>query len=512
MASSLSLFRKHQRVMIAVLGVLIMIAFSLGGLVSLEPVLFGSRGPGNPVVATTSFGEYRESDLQSIEMQRQIAKDFVRRILYASIEERQMSPQLQNSIERLLDMDLIGPLTERSVIESRVLAELAREQGLVVDDGAITDFLRVLTGDMVPAQRFQEELSRMRIRGQQRVAKSMVYDALRTELLARNYKAMFASSLQITPAQRWDYYQRLKRRVRAEMAPVAVADFLAQVPDPGDARLTAFFNDFKDVEPKPGSPDPGFKIPTRASVDYFVAHYEHFFDPATVTAADVKAHYEKFKDVRYQYNALSESDLDEPEDKPEDKPATKPEDKPATKPDDKPPAKPEDKPATKPEDKKPEDKKPEVKKPDDKSPAKPDDKPPATPDDKKPTYSPDSDEESSCLAVAEETESGDGKAQPASETKAAEAAAEKPAAEKPAENKPAAEKAAAAQSPPSPPPALTLKYALPRDVREGAKRKYEPFWKVEPEIRRELAGDRAAAATRDAVLKLQGKLRKYSET
>ena len=112
-------------------------------------------------------------------------------------------------------------------------------------------------------------------------------DALRTELLARNYKDMFTGSLQVMPAQRWDYYQRLKRRVRAEMAPVAVADFRAQVPDPGDARLTAFFNDHKEDEPKPGSPEPGFKIPTRAAVDYFEVHYEHFFDPAAVSEADV---------------------------------------------------------------------------------------------------------------------------------------------------------------------------------------------------------------------------------
>ncbi len=369
MASSFSLFRKHQRVMMATLGILCMVAFTLGGLTSMERFSFSD--PRNPVVATTSFGEYREADLQSIEMQRQIAKDFVRRILYASIEERQMSPQLQNSIEQLLDMDLIGPMTERSVIESRVLADLAQKEGLVVDDEAITDFLRILTGDQVPAQRFQEELSKMRIRGQQRVAKSMVYDALRTELLARNYKAMFTSSLQITPAQRWDYYQRLKRRVRAEIAPVPVADFLAQVPDPGDARLTAFFDGYKEIEPKPGSPEPGFKIPTRAAIDYFEGHYDHFFDPAAVTAAEVKAQYEKFKDIRYQFNAMSDSDLEEPEDKPAAGGAEKPKIEPSTG---------------------------------EQGGTKPDDNSPAKPDDKKSTDSPDSDEESSCFAAAEETE------------------------------------------------------------------------------------------------------------
>ena len=86
MASSFSIFRKHQRVMMATLGILVMIAFSLGGLVSIETGLFGGRGPGNPVVATTTFGEYRESDLQAMEVQRQIAKDFVRRIVRASID------------------------------------------------------------------------------------------------------------------------------------------------------------------------------------------------------------------------------------------------------------------------------------------------------------------------------------------------------------------------------------------------------------------------------------------
>src|SRR6185437_7320650 len=169
--------------------------------------------------------------------------------------------------------------------------------------------------DRATADQYQQARSSIRIRGQQRVSKAMVYDALRTELLARNYRMMFANSLQITPAQRWNYYQRLKRRVRAEMTAVPVADFVQQVPDPGDARLTAFFNEYKEVEPVPGSPDPAFKVPTRAAFDYFVADYQHFFNPAGVTEADAKVHYEKFKDQRYTYNNFSESDLEEPAEK-----------------------------------------------------------------------------------------------------------------------------------------------------------------------------------------------------
>ena len=202
MPSSFSLFRRHQRVMMAVLGVLIMIAFSLGGVASLESGLFGSRGPGNPVVATTAFGEIREINLQNMEVQRQIAKDFVRRILYATITDpRQMSQQMQNYIDQLLDLELVRAIEQARGHRVADSGRLARKEGLVVNDDTVTDFLRAITGDRVPAERFQQELNQMRIRGQQRVAKSMVYDALRTELLARNFRTMFSGGLQTTPAR-----------------------------------------------------------------------------------------------------------------------------------------------------------------------------------------------------------------------------------------------------------------------------------------------------------------------
>ena len=77
--------------------------------------------------------------------------------------------------------------------------------------------------------------------------------------------------------------------------------------------LTAFFNEYKDVEPKPGSPDPAFKIPTRAAFDYFEVHYEHFFDPTSVSEANIKAGYRSPRSLRYQYHGTEEFDLDEPE-------------------------------------------------------------------------------------------------------------------------------------------------------------------------------------------------------
>jgi hypothetical protein len=535
--SSFSIFRKHQRAMVAVFGVLLMLAFTVGPIMMDLIGKTGSGGPQNPVIATSIFGKVQASDLMDMKAQRILARDFMEEVVTKAYGEqfRQfVGPQIEQ---------MIGPIDERPLIESRILADEAKAHGIVVGDDAVTDYLRQRTQDRVSAEQFKTALAVVSTPNR-RVTKAMLYDALRPEILAERYKRMFFSSMQTTPAQRWDYYKRLKQRVRAEIVPVAAAEMVNQVKDPAEPVLKDFFAEYKEQEPKPGSPTPGFKVPQKAAFQYFRADYAKFFDPAAVSPAEVLAQYEKLKDQRYLYSELANRDSEAEEEEAAEKPADK---KPPAA-DSKEPAsdkKPDTKPAgdsatppaekaTKPAEKAPEDKKPEAAKPEDKKPEekKPDDK---QPDEKaEPAAEKKPGDNSSCSAADEADDKADSADKPADKEPAAKEPAAKdtpakdpvakdpvatpatdakpgdakPAEVKPAETKPAEVKPAA-KTPPAPPPALSEKYALPRDIRQGPNPKYEPLWKVEDAIRKEIAGQKANEKIDVVMSGLREKMRQY---
>ena len=71
-----------------------------------------------------------------------------------------------------------------------------------------------------------------------RVSVARLFDAIRTEMLASKFSEMFRVSLRdVPPAQRFEYFSRLNRRAKAEVMPLAVADFIGQVADPTAEQL-----------------------------------------------------------------------------------------------------------------------------------------------------------------------------------------------------------------------------------------------------------------------------------
>ena len=554
--------------MIAVLGILCMFAFTFTGFVG----GFGSGDGGgqlhNPVAVTSRFGDYHESDLRDMRNQRELVKNFLRQAIMLTLDP-QMRPFAQQQLGQMLRRE-IGPSTESAVLETHILAQQAKQAGVVVSDDSVTDFLREQTGDQVRGEEFQSILANLS-RGDRQVSRAMLYEAMRTELLSRRMREMFVSSLQVTPAQRWDFYQRLRRRIRVELAPVAAADFVSKVANPTDSVAQKYFDQYKDQEPQPGSPEPGFKIPHRAAFQYFEAHYQDFYHPEEIAEAEITANYEKMKDTQYLYNEmLGLSDEDEEnaaENAAQEKQAT--ENKPAENkaPDQepgasKPPAEQKKEDAKPAEDKSPEDKSPEDKPAEDKDQDEPgssgsnceadnraDDEEPAAADDDKQSSAPDNAEKPAAAAEGQSPPSEPDKqpaanqpagnqpaaSQPADDTSTNAAAGQAPGLSPP-QNSPAKDepntdsgdepanadsKAAGGGSKPagsaphlttkkSTAPPLERSLRLPRDITKGPNPKYEPLWQAEPKIRKALAGAKAVEQMDKALLGLKSKLRPYS--
>ena len=324
MASPFSIFRKKQKMMIAVLGIMVMLAFVF---IPIIMERLGGRTVRDEVVAgTVKFGNLRQSDVQALMHLRQgvlgVLTDVIR-IQYA-----------RQFLEAVL-----GPATDEAVVNSWLLARYAEYQGIAVSDQTINGFLKKITQDKVSALEFQAAFKRSGM------SEFQFFNAMRDELLALQLKNMFLPSLDpraTTPAQRWDYFTRVKQRATIEAIAVPAAQYLDipnLIPDPGDDNLKAFFEEHKNKYPRPDLPDPAFRVPQKIALQFFKADHDTFAD--TVTDEEIKARYEKDREL---YDQLEKGSTKDTKD-----------------------TKKEDAEEKKPEEAKPEEKKPEEKKPDDTS-------------------------------------------------------------------------------------------------------------------------------------------------
>lgn len=546
--------------MLAVIGILTMLAFTI--LPSVMDQMGSSMSSQDPVVATANGETVRQSDISQMVQSRYLANQFVQGCLVMAAGSEQMANFRSVYLLQRTPGQFFGSTSEEEVMRIHLLAEEAERVGIVVSDEAVNKFLRDITEDKVPSAGYASLVKQLS------TSQTQVFSALRTELAAERLASMSAPNTQATPAQRWDYYRRLKQRASLEVVPVRVAEFLDEVDDPSKDELQAFFNEHKEQEPNPLSPTPGFKMPKQAAFQYFVADYEKFYDESAVTQEEIEKHYEQYKDQRYLYSAFDSPEFDQPaaEEKPEggakdadekgksesSKPDAKPAknkgepaaEKPAAKqpagkkPAEQQPAE-EQAPESKPAQDKPATDKPGEQKPADEKPAT--DKPATDADDKPDSQSSLPRQASQLVAAAalrgasgvlstlvladSETEAADEKSadkEPADD-KASEPAKKQGDSEKSADSakksdpvadaeagKPAAQEQAAAQQPAGPPPPISDELLLPRDIRQGPTPKYAPLWRVEASIRKELAGQKAVEKMTEALDAIQAKMRRFS--
>jgi hypothetical protein len=281
MASPFSVFRKRQKVLMALACLLAIIAF-----VFLPLFMDSSRGlkVQNPVVVeTTQFGNLTERDISIMVQQR-------RKVLNVLTLAMQSGGAPQNWIKHILDGQ-IGPATEESVVNYWLLARRAEKMGMVIGKQTIIDFLKRLTGGTITGEMLQKALA------QSGITDLQFRSALRDELLAMQFNILFQISIQgQTPAERWQYFLRVKQMASIEAAPVPVSKYIDKIPDPGDEKLIAFFDSYKDKYPMPNSPDPGLREPQKVALQWFKADIEKLSSPSVISEAEVLEHYKKNKD------------------------------------------------------------------------------------------------------------------------------------------------------------------------------------------------------------------------
>lgn len=303
MASPFSIFRKHQKALLAGLTIMAMFAFVFLDSRILGSLGLRSAGRDNPVaIATRAFGDLTLRDLQILLSTRRAvfgALEQIRAQAYRGAYGASLDPERARMVAAQELQAEFGPSTESRMGEIWLLAKRAEQIGIVVSDKAINEFLSERSMEQVSAAEIKAILSAHRI-GQRNL-----FETMRMELLAQRARLMFAvSTTGITPAQRWFYYQQLNRRAKVEMAAVPVEKFVGQVADPSPAVLAEFFEKHKDVAYQPQSPDPGLREPHRVVVQYMKAEFEKLVDLKSVSDEEVREYYEKNKETQYVNHAL----------------------------------------------------------------------------------------------------------------------------------------------------------------------------------------------------------------
>ncbi len=295
MASPFRVFRKHQRVLLATIGLMAMIAFVFLG-PAFDYLSSSRQARMNPVVVSWSGGDIHEAELRYELLRRAQVNRFLQ-LAYYSATQNGATPQIQPRL---------SPVTESSILNTMVMAHRAEELGLVISDSAINDYIRRITGDGVSPEQLRGIIDQLAVDGR-RISEEQLFGAIRRELLAQQLEALYSTSRwSLPPAQRWEYYRKLNQHAKLEVAAVPVSDFLAEIDEPNDAQLQEFFAAYQERVAIPevvsnvvlASPTPGFKQPPRASFAYFKADLESFAqqEEEKITDAQIREFYEKNKD------------------------------------------------------------------------------------------------------------------------------------------------------------------------------------------------------------------------
>ncbi len=322
MASPFRLFRKHVKPLLAVFVVLLMLSWVVGD--SLMGYLGGPSGGGggrdgaltpNAVAVTWDGGQLTNREVAELVMRRQLVNTFVRSVAAAG---EQLALEAGVEPRPLRVEPVIGPETprqgvERSVVDTKIVADLARKAGMKISDDAIVRYLDELGRGRVSREDMRGIIKRMQVGGGGATI-AYVLDALRDELLARNFITSYQFSLAtVTPEERWKDWLQSNDRIVLEAAPFPAEKFLVDVPEPTDAELAAFVEPTEERkysllerEPQPDarfgmelpSPTPGFATPRKIDVQYIEANYDKFLAKVEneITDVEITKFYDEHKD------------------------------------------------------------------------------------------------------------------------------------------------------------------------------------------------------------------------
>ncbi|MCA9231050.1 MAG: peptidyl-prolyl cis-trans isomerase [Planctomycetales bacterium] len=326
MASPFRIFRKHEKLLIAIAAVVAMFVFVVADPLMSWLQKSTNGGQGSPTATLVSWegGSINARELESLRQRRYVISNFLKELLMSGAQRvyseggTPLDPTVPNFI---LEEGATPQSVMVGAVTTRLLAEQATEAGMTVSDEMINHYLREFGLRKVTDAEIAQILQK-NSRSDIRFSEKQLFAGLR-ELLLGNYymRSYYASAQNVMPEERWQDWQRINYRIALDAAVLPTDGFRSKVPEPSDSDLAALYDEFKErVGDLPqmvlgvqlNSPDPGFREPRRAKLQYLLGDVNAWTQKLldTVTDEEITDYYERNKRTQF----VKEQDLfsDEP--------------------------------------------------------------------------------------------------------------------------------------------------------------------------------------------------------
>ncbi len=292
-------FRKYQKVGLATVGIMAMLSF-----IVLPPLMMSWRDSSQQkpqlIASCRRYGDVDPYRLHALRENRGHLRNFYNH-LFEQIMPLAGENYLQLEGLYRLRFKYDSMYSEEELITEWLVARYAEEKGFSVDKKLIVDHLNSITGGLISTPLLNSVCMQIGL------SDAHLSHLLQEELLAAYMFRMFEVSLASeSPASRWEYYQRVRRSLTAEVAAVPVDSFVAEVPNPSEQELVAFFDKNKANVYDPSLPDSGFAVPTKIAFQMVDGTPSEEL-LASISQEEIEKFYEENK-TKYFLRTLPQSD------------------------------------------------------------------------------------------------------------------------------------------------------------------------------------------------------------
>jgi hypothetical protein len=334
--STITSDRKNMKVMIVVMGVVLMITFVVGDALN-RMVGSGAAGSRDPVVVTWSQGSVRESELRRLALGHRMAHDFLLQVILQCLE-RGGSPMVAgrqiSQAQQIQSVGIPSESSEEALVQTMLLAAEADRLGIVVDNTAVNEFLKQISGPELAGADWLEIAENVLKNSGSGMSVGQLFDHLAYELQAQHVRVLAQTGLYaVPPGALWDYFNRLNRRMSIEAYPIDAEPFMAQVKaEPTEAELRKLFDEGRNRDPNPNLAEPGFHQPHQVAFAWLKVDFQPYLEEAKKQITDEQVEERYKQDIIQGLHKVAELPEEEPPADPTNDPTSEDAPVPATDP------------------------------------------------------------------------------------------------------------------------------------------------------------------------------------
>ena len=303
MASPLNWFRRNAIWIMVPVGIFCMAFFGLGAV--FEQFTTDIRQGGtreNPVLASWKNGTFSRDQINEYTKRHFGTARFLGGL------ERHGRAEREDEFVRLVSP--VSPIrdgqqeyVDEQIISRHLMAEKAKEEGLLISNAMIDDYLAMSAGGAEVTPQLMKAINRDVNGG--RIPMAAIRRQLEVELLNQKMMLLSMSGLPRVPnlTESVEHFGKTARKIECQVIPVSVSEYVDDSLTPTQSELRAIYEEGKLEFKDPSGQLPGFKTQRRIKMQYFAGNFESFLVKASASLTD--------KEIQAQYDELvaQESDL-----------------------------------------------------------------------------------------------------------------------------------------------------------------------------------------------------------